>query len=75
MNPNGQITEPDEPMNEREIRYRREQAARDREQREARHAERQQEVEDALWRSLTAAEQRLWRAFSDAVGRVRPLST
>ena len=45
-------------MNEREIRYRRE------------RRERQQELEAALWSSLTAAEQRLWLAYSDAVGRV-----
>ena len=56
-------------MNEREINYRREQIARER---EARRRVPEQALEDALWRSLTPWEQRLWAAFSDAVARVQP---
>ena len=40
--------------------------SRAREEREPR----QDELEAALWQSLTAAEQRDWLAFSHAVGRV-----
>ena len=59
-------------MNEREIRHRRDQIARTREEGKLWRRQRQQEVEAALWRSLTAGEQRLWAAFSDAVARVQP---
>lgn len=57
-------------MNEREIRYRREQMSRAREERKAWQRRLQEQLEAALWESLTAAEQRDWLAFSDAVGRV-----
>ena len=58
-------------MNEREIRHRRDQLARASEAHYGRNRL-QQELEAALWESLNPAEQRAWRAFSDAVGRVPP---
>jgi hypothetical protein len=54
------------------MKYRHEQMTRAREERRARRAERQQQVEATLWSSFTAEERRLWRLFSDAVADVRP---
>jgi hypothetical protein len=54
------------------MKYRHEQMSRAREERQARRAEQQKQVEATLWSSFTADERRLWRLFSDAVADVRP---
>jgi hypothetical protein len=54
------------------MKYRHEQMIRACEQRKALRAERQKEVEAALWSSLTAEQRRLWLAFSGAVAHVQP---
>jgi hypothetical protein len=52
------------------MRYRHERMIRAREERKRQRLGRQQEVEAVLRSSLTVEERRLWRALSEAVGRI-----